>query len=212
MIEQQASNVVVIPLNARVDLFQQMWLVKHGLLEEEATGFFTPVAVQASDANCEILIMPNRVQIAGKGDLDAAVEAATKRMSALITQAGSALSPFSGCGLNFQWVLRVEEAALPSLERLFFCENPLFNAMSDARDAMFSVTERRDDVKVTTKLDYGRNKETGLTGIMVDLNFHSDAADADGVVEFIGRSAQIKALALERVSVIAEFLFPGGAK
>lgn len=201
MIKSQFANVVIVPVNFRVDIASQIWLVKNGLVKEESSGFFTPVAVQCEDDSVEVLVLPNRIQITSKlpSMTDALLDAA-ERMTRFIDVAGSALTPIEGIGVNCQVVLETDD--LDGIRRVYFTDSGLLRASAEGRDLSFTLAETIALGRLTTKVQYAKHIETGEMGLVMDFNCHADAAESGQVLEFLGSVKDIAEICGDRVQVV----------
>lgn len=201
MIKSQFANVVIVPVNFRVDIASQIWLVKNGLVKEESNGFFTPVAVQCEDDSVEVLVLPNRIQITSKlPSMTDALHDSAARMTKFIEVAGSALTPIEGIGVNCQIVLEAEDST--GIQRAYFSNSGLLNASSEDRDLSFTLVETIALGRLTTKVQYAKHIETGETGLVLDFNCHADAAEASQVLDFLGRVKEVADMCNGRVELI----------
>lgn len=176
MIEFNAINAVLVPVNARVDLFQQLWLVKNEIVSEAAKGIFTPVAVQCADDDIEVVILPNRIQVTAKaGTLGQQLALAVARLDRLIERAGSALVPYQGVGINAVAIVLGDSAT--SLESHFIRDNEYVADLAQSRE--FAITTREEAMggSVVTKIERVKHVENSSVGVRFDFNFHRDATD-----------------------------------
>lgn len=203
MIKSQFANVVLVPVNFRVDIASQLWLVRNKLVDETANGFFTPVAVQCADESADFLILPNRIQITSKLPTVAeGLQEAASRMRRFIGAAGAALNPIQAVGLNAQIVLQADD--LRGLERGYFSQGALLRSLSPERDLSFSASEDEASGKITTKVAYAKNVETGELGVSIDINSHVDVTAIEQVEEALYKVEAFAELCMTRAQLVQE--------
>lgn len=201
MIKSQFANIVVVPINFRVDVASQIWLVKNELVKEESNGFFTPVAVQCEDDEIQILILPNRIQIMSKIEsVNEGIRDAANRMSKFVAAAGGALSQIEGVGANCQVVLDVAGSA--SIERAFFRDSGLMRCASSDRQVSLSIIETTTSGAFTTKVQMGKHHESGESGLLLDFNCHMEATDASQVNDFLAKAGEVATMCNDHVQTI----------
>lgn len=209
MIVERSFNVVVVPVNARVDLFQQLWLTKQGILDENSTGIFTPIAVQCSDSEIELLILTNRVQVRAKSAAAEAIRMCVDRTLNLVHQSGSALMPISGCGINVDCVLTagdgqhqvgIEEAMLKADAIPVDFVRPL--------TASVTTSETIGSLTINTSISALKHKESLKDGVAFNTNFHFDGESVEGLTEFFNRAEEFLGMVDARVQKMDALLFP----
>lgn len=201
MIKSQFANIVIVPINFRVDVASQIWLVRNGLVKEESNGFFTPVAVQCEDDEVQVLVLPNRIQVMSKIEsVTEGIRDAASRMSKFMAAAGGTLGQLEGIGANCQVVLDVTESA--TVERAFFRDSNLTRRASSERDLSLSVTENTASGSFTTKIQMGKHNESGEPGLVVDFNSHMEVSDASQALEFLGKVDEIAATCTDYIEMI----------
>lgn len=202
MIAEQSANVVVVPVGAQVGQLNQLWLYKQEILAEDCQGLFTPVAVQATDHDLEVLFLPNRLQLVGKRPVfPEALALAAERAARLVNAAGGAiLGALSGVGFNVQlfWSLQGHPHSADLLERVFVREGAL-DQLDKSRQVGLSVSEQLEGWKLTTKFDHANNIGTGEMGLSMGINAHSDLQDVTDAVAFLGRAQEFSALLQGRI-------------
>jgi hypothetical protein len=207
MIEIDSANVVLIPSSARMETFQQLWLVKKEVISESATGIFTPVVVQCSDEQVDLVMLHNRVQISGKGpDVERGLRVAAARMNNLITAAGGSLEPYLGLGVNVVAVIPGGPDTR-SVEDLFVAQNPFLDQVAASREVSISVSENIGDEKVVMRIEKGIHKESKELGIRVDFNFHRDTPTVEQAIDILAGIDSFTARVVERMGSV-EKMYP----
>ena len=215
MIVYQSANVVIVPVSAQIGQLNQLWLYKNGILSEDAQGIFTPVAVQATDADVELLLLQNRLQVQGRQPAFAdALQLATTRAQLLINAAGSSvLGALTGVGLNVQlfWNQHGQSDPGTLLERAFLKEGTVVSRLSSDRKLGISIVEFIDGIKLTTKIEHAQNDRSGEPGIGMDANVHADLVDVSAVSAFLNRANEYANYIQERVALIENEILAGEA-
>ena len=205
MIVEHTANAVIVPANAQVGQLSQLWLFKQGIISEEGKGLFTPVAVQAADADVELLLLPNRLQIGVRRATYAeALPMAAERAQVLLQAAGdTVIGALAGVGLNVQVWWNLKGFASPDnlLESKFFKDGVLDHFTKD-RQMGLSVIEQIDGVKITSKLDHARNVHSGEPGLALDINVHVDVVDIPSASAFLARTPEFVEAVSKRVDQI----------
>lgn len=201
MIKSQFANIVLVPINFRVDLASQIWLVKNGLVKEESNGFFTPVAVQCEDDEVQVLVLNNRIQIMSKIEsVTEGIRDAASRMTKFMSAAGGTLGQLEGVGANCQVVLDVAEPG--TIERAFFRDSNLSRRAGTNRELSLTVNEISASGSFTTKIQMGKHNDTGEPGLVIDFNSHADASDSSQVREFLSKVDEIAAVCTDYIDMI----------
>lgn len=186
MIESQKGNVVLVPVGLRPELFQQYWLIKNGLLAEDASGIFTPVVVQCADSDFEVLVLQDRLQIHSRvDDLAKAMESSADRLRRFIQAAGNSIGPVRGAGLNCQVVITGENAGTGFVKDSFFQKQLFDEAEGTLSNLSFSVAETLNFGLVTTNIASVKHSESERQGIQVDFNCHRDVSTLDEVEQLL---------------------------
>lgn len=202
MIVSQHANVVVVPVNLRMDVFQQYWLIKNNIVREDANGFFTPVAVQCSDDDFEILILQDRIQVVSKNeDLAAGLELASHKMIDLLSAAGSAALPISGGGLNAQLAISGGNAK-PEHLRAEFLNSELIDKGAEVASIGLNFAQKLGFGLVTTKLAFGVHAVTSEEAIIMDFNCHRELASIEELKALFSDASAFVKYCLGRVELV----------
>lgn len=202
MIVSQHANVVVVPVSLRMDVFQQYWLIKNNIVKEDASGFFTPVAVQCTDDDFEILILQDRIQVVSKcGDLSEGLGLASRKMIDLLSAAGSAALPISGGGLNALIALSGGNAK-PELIRAEFLNSELIDKEAEVASIGLNFAQKLGFGLVTTKLSFGVHAVTSEEAIIMDFNCHRELASLEELKILFADTGPFVQYCLGRVDLV----------
>lgn len=207
MIESQKGNVVLVPVGLRPELFQQYWLIKNRLLGENASGIFTPVVVQCSDDDFELLVLQDRLQIHAKvNDLTQAMATSADRLRQFIQAAGSSIGPLKGAGLNCQVVITGDGAGSDFVRRTFFQERFFDGIEEGLMNMSLSFAESLQFGLVTTNINSVVHSETERHGIQVDFNCHRDVTTLDDVDNLLASANEFAQFCQRRCNQIEQRL------
>lgn len=214
MIEEQSSNIVLVPVGAQIAQLNQLWLYKQGILGEDAQGLFTPVAVQAGDAELDLLLLPNRIQFTAKGQnsLRDGWSFAAERLRKLLDAGAPMVGPLTGLGLNAQafWSTGDRSDGDTMIERALVPSEKLLGAFVQDRQMGLSVLERFDGIVLTTKIDSAKNMVTDQSGIGVDCNVHAELQDGATALNFLSRIDDLAARVEARFRAVEMAVLGGG--
>lgn len=207
MIVHQSANAVLVPAapTMRMETFSQLWLVNHGVVSEQCNGFFTPVAVQCTDEELDVFLVPNRIQLVSKrASLREGVPHSVDRMLHFIDAARGALPPMSFAGLNFAAGFPCADAPAV-VRRLFLNDAPWPKATVAVHDVQVSATEALGVGKVTTKVASGLTHE-GEPVLVLDFNTELPIVEATQFAEFSRCAQNFQAFCAEKIAFIEQQL------
>ncbi len=209
MILSQQSTVVVVPSSLKLELFQQFWLVKNKILKEDSTGFFTPVAIQATDDEVDLLILQDRIQISSKdADLAKGMKIAAGKITQLQAAADGAVSSLKSAGLNAQIAIGGIESPGVALSETYL-NSTLLESGCEVLSAGLYLTQDIGFGAVTTRVSAGVNAETGEQAVVLDVNCHRDIVNDGELAELIASIDDLMDFCGRRVSGIQADLSKG---
>lgn len=210
MIVHQSANAVLVPASPtmRMEAFNHLWLVNHEVVSKESTGFFTPVAVQCTDDDLEVFLIPNRIQLASKRTtLQDGLPHCVERMQHFVDVAQAALPPMSFAGLNFSaGFVCADPAAI--VRRLFLGNAAWPKPEAEVNDVQVTVTEALGAGKVTVRVASGL-AGAGSPALVLDFNTELAIAEASQFTEFSRCADAFKTLCEEKMSFIERELRGG---
>jgi len=174
------ANAVVVAKTFNVSIFTQMWLVRSGIFEEnefvadECASL--PVLSQVGTATCNLLVVPERLQLTMKAPSASPREfERIRKIVGLLPQ-----TPYDALGLNILWdVIPSESEGVGNFTHGRFAVplTPLRDAFA-ASDARFGAYLSRDFEGFRLKLDIkpvtvATPTSTGEL-VRLSFNFHLD--------------------------------------
>jgi hypothetical protein len=184
------ANAVLLANQVNVSIFQQVWLIEHGIvLKEEFTKdfFFTPVAVSVPTQRFDFLVAPDRVQI-GIKDVEGAVAILGRTLGTITAKLPH--TPYTALGFNFNYSF---DSTSPLVSARFLrnfvlrADNPLAPefATEDARFGMFASKNFRE---FRLSLDIKPVASEQGESLAVNLNFHRSLTALVNTAEIVQQS------------------------
>ena len=202
------ANAVLVANELNVSVFNQLWLVKNGIVAEEDFGpgmIISQAAVVIPARKFLLTVLPDRVQLQPKGEFadGTAISTVFGKLLSLLPH-----TPFMALGFNFSLVFGPRDTAAfggwnrrcfsaPILERLALSEDnkPCFGAYFSYDDAGFRA---KIDIKPGPAVQFPNVVEAGYPKeaqvMIAGFNFHRDlpADNAAGVaLELLPKWAQL---------------------
>jgi hypothetical protein len=184
------ANVVITANIYNLSIFNQLWLERHRIFTEtELTSpenAFLPVVVQIETDACQLLVMPDRLQMTLKAPDDAGP--ALDKVCTIIRLLPE--TPYTALGLNAVWNLSVDEGdTVPDFTRRNFAvpHHPLY-AYFEGQDARFGtyVSKSFREFRLRGDIKPVRVVPTAAEMIQLSFNFNLDLhAGQDNVAVII---------------------------
>jgi len=147
------ANVVVVAHQFNPSIVNQLWLVENGIVrrhEFRPGCVYTDVMVNVATERFALLLAPDQVQFSPTVPAEQCQELVLERLGHLVDTLPH--TPFSGCGLNFTWLL--EDEQLPARVRdLFFVPNSPLHQAFDVENSRFGGYMSRPAFDGRLKLD-----------------------------------------------------------
>lgn len=206
--------VVMVGENIAVAQFDQRWMTQHGILldVDKEPGFFTPFAVQQRTSQYELLVMPNRIQLAPTPttDLDKACELLNKGASALL-EADDNMLPLTAIGINLGFIVygAADENLRKANSSLLSLDSGI-PSLFDTADSRFGVTARKllDGLQVNLDLQPILRSDKAAEGFLAKLNYHRDVKSKEEARELLSKIKTLKDFARSVIGTVEKLIAP----
>ena len=187
--EPVQANAVVTANNFNVFVFRESWLLHEGIVEggEILQGaVFTPAIVQFSTAKCDVLVIPDRLQITPTCGAEQQAEAISRLGCKIVETIPH--TPFSAAGLNFVFNSQPINDMPARSRHLFLNTNGPLASHFEPADSRFGGYFSKDFHTFRLKISIlpARNLigETQADFLQMAFNFHADVSET-GMVQRI---------------------------
>ena len=150
MITLTQATAVLAGNKFNPSIFQQLWVLENGILERDEFGtdsLYTPAAVNIINANFELLVIPERVQLVTRTAFEHMPEYLLRVIGSILDRLPH--TPLRALGFNFEFLVEPhsQDQYAKTLRHLFVCEaNPLAKEFlaEDSRFGMYLSKEMFD--------------------------------------------------------------------
>ncbi len=119
-----SENAIVTANLFNVTIVNQLWLVRNGIVEESefiGDSVFTPAFVQVSAREFDLLVIPDRMQLAPKCDEARRGDLVASRLGHVVDLLPQ--TPYTAVGLNFSWEYDPSPARpIREVQQQLFCK------------------------------------------------------------------------------------------
>lgn len=210
-LELANSSAVVAAHQFNPSIVNQLWLVNHGLLQEDdfrAGCVFTDMLVQVQSREFNLLVTPDQCQFNPQVEADCEQQVLVDKLGAIVRTLPH--TPYRAAGLNFIWHIHGDDDQIGTLSRrLFFVDGSPLHAAFDEGDALFGGYLSKNALGCRLKLD--AKPVTGDTAqgqrrvlLQLAFNFHLDVAKQDNPVAAIEQLLEQWTEARQQSSLIVE--------
>ncbi|HZZ77533.1 MAG TPA: hypothetical protein VFE62_03385 [Gemmataceae bacterium] len=198
---QIGAATVVVAQQFNPSVFNQLWLVRHGLLVEGdflPGCLFTDVLVQVRSRQFHLLVVPEQLQFVPNVSLQDQQQVISDKVGTIATTLPH--TPFKALGLNFDWHLTPHDGDVPRFTRqLFFREDrPLFQRFS-GEDARYGGYLSKDVLGFRLKLDVkpiiAQIGDQTEHRVQFAFNYHADLGDnpSQQIAQHLARWNEVRA-------------------
>ena len=197
------SNAVLAANDVNLSIFKPTWLVREGILrqdEVEGNIIVSPVTVQISTPEFQLTVLPNRIQMSFPGPGPGSQSVVDRVASEIARKLPH--TPYSGCGLNFNYLLAPEKDA----DFGFWCRHSFASSATgqvcenDSSDSRFGSYCSFDALGARLKLDIkptrttsdvkqlGEEWEPKMEVMRMNFNYHFNVEEGDKPVDQVIKS------------------------
>ena len=194
MVKLREAVAVLAAKSLNVSIFQQVWLLEHGIFNKEefaGSAVFSPVAVNVPGSNFDFLVVPERVQVVVKSEFDTAHEIFGRTIGRIVKTLPH--TPFVALGLNFNYIVdqsNQDTFADACRKVIVGSENPLREEFMSS-DARFGFYASRDVLDARLKLDIKPIKLEAREVFLLNFNFHRDVSMPEEINQSIDKWSEI---------------------
>jgi hypothetical protein len=185
----------IVAADVKVTAFDQQWLISQGVLpadEKDDEGFFTPIAIQQSCSKLDLLIIPGRVQIQGKGNTPtAACEVVRSAMISLLRHAPSGALALSAIGLNFVYNYALQQKQFAERNIMFLPASKELTKFFPADSSRFGFRAMAYHILRSTLTVNPMADSDGEERVQqCSFNFHRETISVSDAVEHLERASE----------------------
>jgi hypothetical protein len=183
-----AEMTVLVASQVNLGIFNQVWLLKNGVIEESDLPkcVTMPVFVQAATPLIELTVLNDRLQILSVKKED---EAAALKVFEIAKKIVNLLphTPFTGVGLNFAWFYEAKDSQDQSSigRSLFIPKDGFISSHFPSENDCFGCYASHDfngmRMKVTINPVTMEDEGAKSKGFQISFNFHADVLAVEGV-------------------------------
>lgn len=209
------SNVVIVARQFNPSVFSQIWLVRNGVVGEDAFGagcLFSDDVVKIETRDFGLLVIPPQLQFQPRTSTELEVELVSNKVGIIVRTLPH--TPFVAVGLNFTWHVWPANGNLHAFSQSLFLrpDGPFFEAFDGAEDAVFGAYFSRDVLGCRLRLDVKpvdvpADKQV-VRRLQCAFNYQLDVPDENAVAAIehhLNRWNQVKAEALRIVDRVEGF-------
>lgn len=174
-------NIVLVSGNINTSLFSQYWFIKHGIVQENEflpDSMFIPGLTNVSTNDCQITIMPDKIQLALKTDnMEIGKRCVHEKFIKMVNVMDSV--SINAIGLNYLWRIDDSERSTQQIGKELFCKDNEIGTYFSVDNARYGAYYSKAYDEVTRlKLDIKpiMSKENGdqIEYLLASFNYHSD--------------------------------------
>lgn len=174
-------NVVLASNNINTSSFTQYWFIKKGIIQENEflpDSMFIPGLTNVSTQDCQITILPDKIQFALKNDSIEICERCVREKFSKFVDVMDNIS-INAIGLNFIWRVEDNSQSFHQFSKTLFCKDNAISSFFAVDDARYGAYFSKNYDEVTRlKLDIKpiHSKENGaiVEYLLASFNYHSD--------------------------------------
>lgn len=189
MLTLNDSGAVLVAKSLNISIFQQVWLIEHGVINKDEFSentFFSPMAVNVPTPTFDFLVVPDRIQVTMKSNFDNAGELFTRTIGKIVATLPH--TPLTALGLNFNYILSLEDHQKfeSACRKIILCDTNPLSAEFDSEDSRFGVYASKDCFDGRLKLDIKPIKKESQESLLLNFNFHHETPKPDNVTNALG--------------------------
>lgn len=205
-VELVDASVVVVARQFNPSVFSQLWLVRHGLVGEDAFRdgcIFSDALAQVNTDDFNLLVVPPRAQFIANVPEEAQQRLIVEKMSQLVRALPE--TPYRAVGFNMKWKVTANGDSVAEMSRrLAFVPNSPMHSLFDTQDARFGSILSKDSFGCRLNLTVKPEVADGEEGefLVFAFNYHRDIRPEDEAIPIIVKTLEQWDNAREEASTI----------
>lgn len=183
------ASVVLVARQFNPSVFSQLWLVRHGLVGEDAFRdgcIFSDALAQVNTEDFNLLVVPPRAQFIANVSAGAQQRLIVDKMGQLVKALPE--TPYRAVGINMKWHITGDGAAIAEMSRrIAFVPTSPVHSMFDAPDARFgSILSKHSfgcRLNLTVKPEVADGEDSEF--LVFAFNYHQDIRPEDEAIPII---------------------------
>ena len=188
-IELVEASVVVVARQFNPSVFSQLWLVRQGLVGEDAFRdgcIFSEALTQVHTEAFNLLVVPPRAQFIANVAEDAQQRLIVDKMGHLVRALPE--TPYRAVGINMKWKVQAADGVIADMSRrIAFVPNSPVHSSFDTQDARFGAILSKDSfgcrLNLTVQPAVADNEEGEV--LVFAYNYHRDIRPEDDAIPVI---------------------------